>query len=457
MRYAGGLKYEEEKRLFHEACDFDIHTFIGNECFLGTLLTNQSAEALRVQIRARMLDVSESAAALLDGDELERLTAEDEGTEPYQRALETLRAFQDSVDLAYIYGIRDMGDGTFTFTIDPTDDPGEFGEYIEYTEALSAASHGVASVDKVAYTDRWGRFYSAYSPVFDSAGNVGGIVGVDFEASWYEKQIEKHKNTVFLVSLISLLVGAVIVFLFGTGFRKRFLELNIEMSHLTGDMAELSKELRLASGRPWNEKKKKQGRKYDSVNMIEDLNGMVHEVREELRQYIVDAHALAYTDTLTGTGNRTAYFEMVSRMNRLIEGDDADFSVGVFDINGLKKANDEKGHEYGDKLIQDAAGVLGITFQTNNVYRVGGDEFVVVLERASEENLMEMFVVLDQQLTIVNQDRDMPLAISRGVSSYRKNKDKDFNDIFRRADKAMYENKADYYKQRGEESRKKGC
>ena len=140
---------------------------------LSLTLMHMSKRALREQMNQRMLDVANTAAYMLNGDELSEMTAEDEGTEPYNRALETLRAFQKNIQLDYIYGIKDMGDGTFTFTIDPDeDDPGEFGSQIETTEALIKASRGTPSVDLIAYEDRWGRFYSAYSPVYDSDGNI---------------------------------------------------------------------------------------------------------------------------------------------------------------------------------------------------------------------------------------------------------------------------------------------
>ena len=133
---------------------------------LGVLLTNQSKNSLQDQMRKRMLDISNSAAALLDGDALEKLQKEDVDTEPYQHALSILRVFQEQVELRYIYGIRDMGNKTFTFTIDPTVyDPGEFGEPIMYTDALYEASLGTPSVDKEPYEDRWGRF-TAHTALF---------------------------------------------------------------------------------------------------------------------------------------------------------------------------------------------------------------------------------------------------------------------------------------------------
>lgn len=99
----------------------------------------------------------------------------DEGTEAYESIMRTLTYFQDNIDLKYIYCIRDTGDGTFTFGLDPTvEDPGEFGSPIVRTEALEKASKGTPSADEVHYEDAWGSFYSAYSPVYDSKDEVAG-------------------------------------------------------------------------------------------------------------------------------------------------------------------------------------------------------------------------------------------------------------------------------------------
>lgn len=423
--------------------------------FLGLLLTNQSGAALRTQISARMLDVSESAAALLDGDALRELTAEDKDTEPYQVAMDTLRAFQEHVDLSYIYGIRDEGDGTFTFTIDPTvSDPAEFGEPVQFTDALYSASQGVSAVDNTSYSDKWGRFYSAYSPVLDSSGRVAGIVGVDFDAEWYDSQINRQRLTVFGVSAVSLLIGSFVIVLATSRVRNRFRELNVEVNSLADDMAELSRELQLASGRI--------GRRSEpyapqhgsgSDDALDTLNEVVSEVREEVRQYIADAHALAYTDALTGAGNRTAYFAAVDRLNRLIAENEAKFTVAVFDINGLKQVNDVHGHEQGDKLIIDAAYVLKDVFRAGKVYRIGGDEFVAVLAQDTAEAADDLFKTLEQELTVMNQHRDPPLTISKGAAAYREG-DREFNEVFQRADKAMYEDKAQYYATHGDRRRR---
>ena len=197
----------------------------------GFLMLRTSIDTLRNQIRERMLDISNTAAGLLDGDVLEKISYEDRDTPEYRNILNILSTFQQKIQLAYIYGIRDMGDGNFTFTIDP--DPvtsGEFGSPVTYTDALYEASLGTASVDKTPYTDQWGRFYSAYSPVFSSEGKVAGIIGVDFKAEWYEKQLYRHIFIIIFACVFSLLGGAGIVFIITGKLQKRFALLNSEMN-----------------------------------------------------------------------------------------------------------------------------------------------------------------------------------------------------------------------------------
>lgn len=427
-----------------------------NGC-LGVILIAQSKNALQSMLRERMLDLSNSAAALLDGDVLESLTKEDEQTKPYQDSLAILRAFQEQVELRYIYGIRDMGDGTFTFTIDPTvEDPGVFGEPIMYTDALYQASLGIPSVDKVPYKDKWGRFYSAYSPVFDSAGKVGGIVAIDIDADWYERQLRRHIYTILIVFAVALIAGGVIVFLINSSFKRRFGLLNSEISSLTDDVEELASELSLASVRYHDGEKNEDASKFEeAVNTsgddFEQLESRLKFVQKELQQYIIDAHELSFTDTLTGSGNRNSYIETEKRLNALIKAGKGSFLLGVFDINGLKTSNDVFGHEYGDLLIITAAEVLKETFGFENLFRIGGDEFVTILEPAPAESVEEFFKTIDAKIALRNEEVDefktkAPLAISKGASTYIKGRDLDVKSVFRRADKGMYEDKANYYK-----------
>lgn len=424
-----------------------IFLFVVNGA-LGFILVQQSKNDLKKQMSARMLDVSKSAAALIDGDVLEKLQKEDKDTEPYQKALGVLRSFQEQVELKYIYGIRDMGGKKFTFTIDPTvEDPGEFGEPIVYTDALYQASLGIPSVDEKPYEDAWGRFYSAYSPVLNSAGKVAGIIAVDIDASWYDGRLRRHIYTVLIVCFFSLVVGGAIVFLITESIRRRFVFINSELGRLAGDVESLAAELRLAPGNGHYGEIVSEKKYNDDFELLKEK---LKFMRKDLKQYIDDAHSLAYTDALTGFKNRNAYFEMVNRLDAQIVAGTANFSVAVFDINGLKKANDNLGHEFGDLLIKTIAGILKECVAEGNLYRIGGDEFVAIAQNSENDFFEKAFALIDRALAdrgglLRNGEKQALLAVSKGAAVYEKGADKQFNAVFHKADCLMYDDKAAWH------------
>ena len=123
-----------------------------------------------------------------------------------------------------------------------------------------------------------------------------------------------------------------------------------------------------------------------------------------------------------------------------IKNKDANFGVVVFDLNELKEANDTYGHDVGDKLIVSAAKVISDVFKRSPVFRIGGDEFLAVLQNKDLEDCEKLFIKLDKECAKM-QVKDIPLSIARGFATFDPNKDSRFNDVFKRADNAMYENK----------------
>ena len=170
---------------------------------LGIVVLNQSMSAMEALINKNMLDVVKSAAESLDGDALGALTEDDVDGPVFRDVEERLLAFQRSVDIHFIYAVKQVGEDKFVFTVDPDPvDPGEFGEEIVTTPALVQAAKGIPTVDSEPAADRWGNFYSAYSPVFDSSGGVAGIVGVDFDATWYDGQIREYTTSIAIITTV---------------------------------------------------------------------------------------------------------------------------------------------------------------------------------------------------------------------------------------------------------------
>ncbi len=253
---------------------------------LGAVLMQQSRNAVRTQIDERMLDVVNTAAAMLDGDVLDRLTARDVGTPEYQSVMDTLVVFRDNINLAYIYYVREGPEGHFTFGIDSDPvAPAEFGAPTVYTEALQRAGRGEPAVDDRPYEDKWGRYISAYSPVFNSGGKVAGIVTVDFEAEWYEHQLNQNARTIVIACALFMSVGIAIVLFLTRQFGNRVEIINRNLSDLANDMVELTGDTTLKSAA-----RREPGLRDESILKMDSL---IADLRDDLREHINHANTLA--------------------------------------------------------------------------------------------------------------------------------------------------------------------
>ena len=410
---------------------------------LGIVLTRQSCNAMRDLIEGRMLDISNTAASMLDGDVLRDLRAEDVDTPGYQAILKTLTYYQDNIDLKYIYCIRDMGNGNFTFSVDPTvEDPGEFGEPIVYTDALYAASLGQASVDDEPYTDSWGRFYSAYSPVYDSQRNVAGIVAVDFSADWYDRQVSGQIRTIIIITVLSLSFGLSIVLMIASRSRKRNRSLMDELNRLSDGIEVLAKEISDEVNPEEIELLHDTETESSSVDEVTVIGNKIRSLQTYMSLQINHVRSKAYRDGLTGLENRTAYNECIESLNRQIDNKSAEFSVAMFDVNDLKIINDQKGHDKGDEEIIKAADILKEAFPDERIFRIGGDEFVVIISHHGDmaEKLMK-----DCEALILNKSADHKQIMSSGYAEYDTISDRTYQYTFNRADQMMYEHKKIYH------------
>ena len=152
------------------------------------------------------------------------------------------------------------------------------------------------------------------------------------------------------------------------------------------------------------------------------------------------ARNLAYTDPLTGVKSTHAYVEAKRAIDHDIrDGKKRDFAVVVFDINDLKIVNDTRGHDEGDLFIKTACSIICELFAHSPIYRTGGDEFMAILEGSDYENreqLLEAF-----ELKIDDNNKKGLIVISDGLAVYRADKDGDFDAVYQRADRRMYERK----------------
>ena len=426
---------------------------------LSIVLTTQAQKALRAQIRDRMLDITNVAAAQLDGDAVDVVRRQGKNCPEYEDTYNKLFVFYTHIKLSYIYIVAENENGDFVFIVDTdTDSPGEFGEPVAYTDALYAASRGTASVDDEPYEDIWGCFYSAYSPVFNSKGEVAGIVTADFSARWYEEAVAQLRHSALLVCIVSLLIAAAIVVILGGRLRRRLGTVNDDLRTLSDDLDALIREIPFfpheqADAQPVETAP---GKDVD-VDEIGALDVQIRDMQQELRGYVAFARAQAYRDGLTGLSNQNAYFRRVQELNGEIEAKTAGFTVFVIDLNGLKNMNDDFGHDAGDAAILDSADVLRRAFPDGELFRIGGDEFAVLLPPCSEAEIAACIDAMDASLAACNETPKTygaPLAFSKGAAVFDPEQDSEYKDVFRRADQAMYKDKAAFYARNGDRRRR---
>lgn len=150
-------------------------------------------------------------------------------------------------------------------------------------------------------------------------------------------------------------------------------------------------------------------------------------------------HRLAFTDQMTKMSNRTAF----QRDFEILSASPADIAIINLDLNNLKQINDTLGHNLGDDYIINSAKIICNTFaHVGKCYRVGGDEFVIIIEKASHFDFRYYFNLMEWSVDSFNaRQKDIHMQIAYGYAIFDSNIDKNLNDTHHRADKNMYNNK----------------
>ena len=151
---------------------------------------------------------------------------------------------------------------------------------------------------------------------------------------------------------------------------------------------------------------------------------------------------MAYHDSMTGLRNRAAYETDLRKYTEECENGNHKFCVFSVDVNNLKKTNDEQGHMAGDTLIIHIASVLwdGVR-EWGDVYRIGGDEFVIFVKNHTMEEADLIKENIHQALIRFNAKNKTQISFSLGMAYFDKEQDANLEATLARADVAMYEDK----------------
>ena len=169
---------------------------------------------------------------------------------------------------------------------------------------------------------------------------------------------------------------------------------------------------------------------------LSKINKQIEKQSVELENAI----ELAYNDPLTGAKSKQAYIELEQSIDKSIKNEEIDeLAVVVFDVNYLKNINDALGHDVGDRYLAESCALIKEFFKFSDVYRYGGDEFIIILEGVDYSNRKELLARFRETVK-ANKSQNKPV-VATGLADYIKDKDHSLRTIFNRADKDMYDNK----------------
>ena len=186
---------------------------------------------------------------------------------------------------------------------------------------------------------------------------------------------------------------------------------------------------------------------HSNIREINLLSTTFENMIMNLREHQNLQYRLAHRDSLTGLRNTTSYQGWVAEFDQKIKEGGVTFGVAVLDINYLKKINDTHGHIIGNELIATVAKIISDTFKRSPVFRIGGDEFCVILQNRDLEDMKKLFDAFDYECatTYIDVGKDnekFPISIAKGYAEYKASEgDTRFADVFERADNEMYRNK----------------
>ena len=377
----------------------------------------------------------------------------------YKETEEKLYAIKNSaVDAKYLYVYRILEDGCHVvFDLNAADLEGDKpGQVVELEKNLQIYRDDLISgrpIPPIITDDEFGYLLTLFKPVYDGAGRCQCYVAMDFSM---EPLVDY--THIFIIKLLALFSGC-FVFIFALG--RSFVENNIILPVNTMAYCARNFSYDNMAVRQENIARIK-NLKIHTGDEIENLYRSLLRTTENFLRYLEHLQKarvqvadmigkvfamdeIAHKDSLTGIKNKTAYTEVIAELDKKISAGDAQFCIIMVDVNYLKRVNDTYGHERGNTYLKNACRLTCAVFGTENVYRVGGDEFVVILQ-GEKVSLSKYFVAqfkseMDHKLSNESLALWEKVSAAVGVAIFQAGVDKSADEVFKRADSEMYANK----------------
>ena len=185
---------------------------------------------------------------------------------------------------------------------------------------------------------------------------------------------------------------------------------------------------------------------YSENNEIGTLAKTFNKLIVHLKDYINDLNSLAYGDALTSVRNKGAFDIYIKKLQDMIDKKDRslEFAIAVLDCDDLKSMNDKYGHEKGDTYLKNTTHLICRVFQSSPVFRIGGDEFAIILQNEDYRNREELKRRFEEKSAEICSFAENPwdkISAAIGIAEYDPKSDFGVVDVVKRADRLMYDDK----------------
>ena len=316
--------------------------------------------------------------------------------------------------------------------------------FYESDEVLEDPERGF--LPTVSNTEEYGWLVATGRPIHDSTGELVGYACVDMSMDAVMTEERSFIRTIALALLgVTLVVGALGIWLVDWFLVRPINILSNAAEHYTSEEEGTFTSL--------------------SIHTRDEVEALAHsmaimekDIHEHIANLLATTQALVTTqakaeqmdklasiDALTKVRNKRAYDLEAKRLEQSIQAEEARFGLLMIDLNDLKKMNDTYGHDKGNISINTLCQLVCRVFKHSPVFRIGGDEFVVILEEQDYDNVEALVKALNIEVERLRNDETLPpwkrITAAVGFACYDPEVDDTTESVFKRADNAMYERK----------------
>ena len=192
---------------------------------------------------------------------------------------------------------------------------------------------------------------------------------------------------------------------------------------------------------------------YNKDDEVGRLTSTFKALTNHMQDHISSLNKQVFVDAMTKVKNKGAYSKAVDDLQEQVDkqGAQLKFAIGVFDCDDLKTVNDLFGHDKGDEYLKNASRLICRVFKNSPVYRIGGDEFSIILRHEDFQNRQMLITQFEEAVEENNKATKKyweQVHVSYGIAEYDHQNDSAVSDVMRRADRIMYENKRVHKKRR---------